>query len=214
MAGLSTPVLLVLALLGLAGGVGITALGPGGVLPTIGLFALSGLSPSTIAVTATVTHIATGLLGSMAYLRSGQLREPLTHRTAVILCGSAVLGTPLGVLLNSAVSGRVFGILLGVFVAVVGLLVWWREYRRDEPGDSLHPHHSTLLLATLGLVIAASSGLFGIGGPMLTVPVLVACRRAGLVRRSPPPKPNLSSSPASAPWAISRRAPYRGRWHC
>jgi len=176
-AGLSASVLLVLALLGLAGGVGITALGPGGVLPTIGLFALSGLSPSTIAGTAIVTHIGTGLLGSAVYLRSGQLREPLTRRTAVILCGSAVVGTPLGVLVNSAVSGRAFGILLGVFVALVGVLVWWREYRLDARVNvnRQHPRHSTLMLATLGVVIAAASGLFGIGGPMLTVPVLVAC---------------------------------------
>jgi len=174
---LSASVLLVLALLGLVGGVGITALGPGGVLPTIGLFALSGLSPSTIAGTAIVTHIGTGLLGSAVYLRSGQLREPLTRRTAVILCGSAVVGTPLGVLVNSAVSGRAFGIVLGVFVALVGVLVWWREYRLDARVNvnRQHPRHSTLMLAILGVVIAAAGGLFGIGGPMLTVPLLVAC---------------------------------------
>lgn len=175
MAGLSAPVLALLALLGLAGGVGITALGPGGVLPTIGLFALSDLSPATIAGTAIVTHIATGLLGSAAYLRSGQLREPLTRRTAAILCGSAVLGTPLGVLVNAAVSGRAFGILLGVFVGLVGALVWWREHRLGAGTDRPHPRHPTLLLAAIGLVVAAASGLFGVGGPMLAVPVLVAC---------------------------------------
>ena len=72
-------------------------------------------------------------------------------------------------------SGRAFGILLGIFVALIGVLVWWRGYRLDARVNTLHPHHSTLMLATLGLVIAAASGLFGIGGPMLTVPVLVAC---------------------------------------
>lgn len=65
MADLSLPVLVALALIGFAGGVGIAAVGPGGVLPTIGLFALTGLAPVEVA-------------------------------------GTAVLGTPLGVLLNSA----------------------------------------------------------------------------------------------------------------
>ncbi|WP_309240259.1 hypothetical protein [Actinomadura sp. J1-007] len=37
--------LALLALFGLVGGIGITAVGPGGVLPTIGMFLLTGLSP-------------------------------------------------------------------------------------------------------------------------------------------------------------------------
>jgi hypothetical protein len=41
------PVLLILATIGLVGGIGITALGPGGVLVTIGLCALTEL-PSTV----------------------------------------------------------------------------------------------------------------------------------------------------------------------
>ncbi len=172
-AGLSVAVLALLALLGLAGGVGITALGPGGILPTIGLFAFSGLPPSTVAGTAIVTHIATGLLGSAAYTRSGQLREPRTRRIAVILCATATVGAPLGVVLNSAVSSRAYGILLGALAAVVGVLVWYRERRSGARADRAQRSYSMLLLASLGLMIATVSGLFGIGGPMLTVPLLV-----------------------------------------
>ncbi len=72
-------------------------------------------------------------------------------------------------------TGRAFGIVLGVFVALVGALVWWREHRLVARANRPHPHHSTPILATLGLAIAAASGLLGIGGPMLTVPVLIAC---------------------------------------
>jgi uncharacterized protein len=167
---LDLPVLVVLAAFGLAGGVGITALGPGGVLATIGLFVFSGLPPATVAGTAIVTHIGTGLLGSAVYLRSGQLRERQTQRTAVILCGSAVLGTPVGVVINSMVSGRV----LGTFVAAVGALVAYRERRPAVHAKEVHPRHSVLLLSGLGFSIAAASGLFGVGGPMLTVPLLIA----------------------------------------
>ena len=80
MSGLSATTLVLLAVFGVAAGVGITALGPGGVLATIGLFALTDLPPSTVAGTAIVTHVATGLLGTLAYLRSGQLRDPATRR--------------------------------------------------------------------------------------------------------------------------------------
>lgn len=172
MAALSTPELLALALCGLAAGIGITAVGPGGVLATIGLFAITGLPPATIAGTAIVTHVATGALGTAAYLRSGHLREPLARRDAIVLGATAVVGTPLGVLLNSMVSGRLFGILLGAFAALIAALVWFRDRRVPEPADP--PRHPVALLVVLGLVVAAVSGLFGLGGPMLTVPLLVA----------------------------------------
>ncbi|MEZ7002520.1 sulfite exporter TauE/SafE family protein [Streptomyces sp. AD55] len=171
MSGLGLPVLFALGLLGLAGGIGITAVGPGGVLPTIGLFALTGLTPAQVAGTASVTHVATGALGTAAYTRSGQLREPATRRTALVLAATAVAGTPLGVLVNSAVSQRAFGLVLGVFVAGVAALVWYRE-RRRTPAARSHP--PVPVVAVLGFAVAVASGLVGIGGPMLTVPLLVA----------------------------------------
>ena len=170
-AGLSPWLLVLLGLLGLAGGVGITALGPGGVLPTIGLFTLTGLAPAEVAGTAIVTHVATGALATAAYTRSGQLREPATRRTALMLSGTAVLGTPVGVLINAAVSERIFGVVLGLFVAVVGALVWHRE--RHRPAATM-PHPPLPVVATLGLAVSAAAGIVGIGGPMLTVPLLVA----------------------------------------
>jgi uncharacterized protein len=171
MTGLSMPVLIALGLLGLAGGVGITAVGPGGVLPTIGLFALTGLTPAGVAGTAIVTHIATGALATAAYTRSGQLRQAGTRRTALILATSAVIGTPLGVVINTFVSKRAFGLVLGVFVAGAAALVWYREHHR--PGAT-RAHPPAALVAGLGFAVAIAAGTVGIGGPMLTVPLLVA----------------------------------------
>ncbi|MCU8592090.1 MULTISPECIES: sulfite exporter TauE/SafE family protein [Streptomyces] len=171
MAGASATVLIALGLLGLVGGIGITAVGPGGVLPTIGLFALTSLSPAQVAGTAVVTHVATGALATAAYTRSGQLREPATRRTAVVLSLAALAGTPLGVLVNSSVSKRMFGIVLGVLVAGAAGLVLLRE-RRAAPVPRAHP--STPTVAVLGFSVAVAAGIVGIGGPMLTVPLLVA----------------------------------------
>ncbi|MEV1021323.1 sulfite exporter TauE/SafE family protein [Streptomyces sp. NPDC050264] len=177
---LDTTHLVLLAVAGLLGGIGITALGPGGVLPTIGLFLFTGLTPSGVAGTAIVTHVATGLLGTAAYARSGQLRAAGTRRCAAVLAGVAVVGTPLGVLCNTLVAGRGFGALLACAVAVTGILVWVRERRTpaasgaevtrpDLPGAGL-PLNRTVVI---GVVVAFVAGLFGLGGPMLSVPLLV-----------------------------------------
>ncbi|SCK48797.1 sulfite exporter TauE/SafE family protein [Streptomyces sp. WMMB 322] len=168
-------VLALLALFGLVGGIGITAVGPGGVLPTIGMFVLTGLSPSGVAGTAIATHIATGALGTAAYTRSGQLRDTRTRRIALILSGAALVGSPLGVLFNTRVDGRVFGILLAVAVATTGILVWVRERRTTAAGDGAGRGPSPLVTGTVGLLVAVAAGLFGLGGPMLSVPLLVIC---------------------------------------
>jgi hypothetical protein len=163
-----------LEVLALIAGIGITALGPGGVLIPIGLITLTQLSKGQIAGTAIVTQVGTGLLGSLAYRRSAQLREPSTLRIAGILAGAAVVGAPLGVLLNSVVSRGLFGVLLGVFVGLTGVLVWIRARQSPtSPGDGAPRLHPGLVVA-LGFGVAVVSGLFGLGGPLLSVPLLVA----------------------------------------
>jgi uncharacterized membrane protein YfcA len=156
---------------GLVAGIGITAVGPGGVLVTVGLFVLTDLSPAAVAGTAIVTHVATGTLGTLAYWRSGQLRRPPTRRAAAQLAAAAVVGTPLGVLVNGAVSGPGFAVLLAAAVAATGLLVLVRERRVGPPVG----HPPAAVVAAVGIAVAAASGLFGIGGPMLAVPLLVVC---------------------------------------
>lgn len=176
MGGLSQGTCGLLLAFGLAAGVGITAIGPGGVLVTLGLFAFSGLPPAEVAGTAIVTHVATGLLGSGVYLRSGQLRAKGTRRMAWILACAAVVGTPLGIWAATVISAREFGLVLAVLVAGTGLAVWRRQSRHgaELPSTSGGQVLRTELLVAIGVGVGAVSGLFGIGGPMLTVPLLMA----------------------------------------
>jgi uncharacterized protein len=162
---------------GLLGGIGITALGPGGVLPTIGLFALAPLTPAQVAGTAIVTHVATGALGTAAYRRSGELRRPDTRRVAVVLAMTALVGTPLGIAINAVVPTRGFGVVLAVLAVLVAVLVLLRQRTGDDDGGA--PPRPAVV-AVLGVVVGAISGLVGIGGPMVTVPLLVALGTAPL----------------------------------
>ncbi len=82
-----------------------------------------------------------------------------------------MLGTPLGVLVNGVVSRQMFGIALGTVVALVAMLVWHREHHR-QAGPLGHP--PAALTAVLGLRVSTAAGIVGIGGPMLTVPLLIA----------------------------------------
>lgn len=173
MSGLSPGVLFALAAIGLVGGVGISAVGPGGVLPTIGLFALTPLSPAAVAGTAIATNIGAGVAGTAAFAASGQLRDRETRRTAVLLAAAAVVGTPPGVLANTHVSKKLFGVLLGIFAVVVAVLVWQRG-RREAPADAPGRHPRPVVVVAVGVAVGLVSGLLGLGGPMLAVPLLLA----------------------------------------
>jgi uncharacterized protein len=182
---LAAGTLILLALFGFAGGVGTTALGPGGVLVTIGLFLLSGLPPAAISGTAIAANVGSATLGTAAFAQSGQLRGRDTWRMAAVLIAAAVVGTPVGVVVNAQVSGGAFGILLGACVGAIGVLVYVRN-RRSEPGAGREGAPATTattattvmpparLVAPVGLAVAIVSGLFGLGGQLLSVPLLIS----------------------------------------
>ncbi|MGI8483954.1 MAG: sulfite exporter TauE/SafE family protein [Thermomicrobiales bacterium] len=170
---LSPVSIILLILISLIGGIGITAIGPGGILVTIALFAFTDLSPAEVAGTAIVTHIGTGIVGSLAFVRSGQLREPRTRRLALILSLTAIVCTPLGVLVNSRVSSAQFGVMLAIFVSVVGCSVLLREFRGQVTEGAREGAHGIVPQALLGGGVSVLSGVFGIGGPMIAVPIMV-----------------------------------------
>jgi hypothetical protein len=158
-----------LGVIGLIGGVGISSVGPGGVLPTIGLFALTALTPAVVAGTSIVTHVVTGIVGAAVYYRSGHLADRSTRRLAGILAATAVVGTPLGVLANAHISSRGFGLVLGVVAAFIAALLWYRTSRPKSAAAGARP----VVVSAVGLLVSVAAGLVGIGGPMLTVPLLV-----------------------------------------
>lgn len=177
--------ILLLVVISLLAGIGITAIGPGGVLMTIALFALTDLSPASVAGTSIVTHVGTGLVGTWAFWKAGQFETERTWRLARILCATTVVGIPLGIGLNSLLAREAYGMMLGLFSGVIGMAVWYREQTTitvartflsvrdlgDAGGSSQIP---TGRLVLVGILVAAISSLFGLGGPMICVPGLVA----------------------------------------
>jgi len=182
---LSPEVAALLVVVALFAGVGITAVGPGGVFVTIALFALSPLDSAAVAGTASATFVATGVVGAAAYLRSGEFATGFAREAALAVSASSVVGALAGTRLNLSVSERTFGLALAAFVAVVGALILIREYRGvprggSEPtasaaGDALRGPRwrRAAILSAVGLGVGIGGGMLGVGGPVVAVPVLV-----------------------------------------
>ncbi|WP_049927340.1 sulfite exporter TauE/SafE family protein [Halopiger goleimassiliensis] len=168
---------LVLLLVAIAffSGIGITTIGPGGIFVTIALYSLTPLASSEVAGTAHATFVVTGLVGSAAYLHSGEMRTGEGRALAIVLSTSSVLGALAGAAINAVVPRAVFGLLLGGVAIAVGGIILYRERRGFNPIYELRAEEPSgrVALAGLGFGLGVCSGLLGIGGPVLAVPALV-----------------------------------------
>ncbi len=175
LAGEPIAVLAFLAVLAFAAGIGITTIGPGGIFVTVALYGLTGLSAAEVAGTAQATFVATGLVGTAAYARSGELVGADGRGMAVILSGTSILGALAGSYLNAFVSDRLFGILLGLVAGFTGITLLYRERRGLDPVATVDADTWTGrgVLAALGTGLGVAGGLVGVGGPVLAVPALV-----------------------------------------
>lgn len=166
---------LALVVIALLAGVGITAIGPGGIFLTIALYALLPISPPVIAGTASATFIATGLVGTAIYARSGELAAGPSRLLAVILSLSSIAGALAGAAINPLVSKALFGALLGVMAIAAGVLIVVQQARGLEPKTELDvtTARGRLAITSIGLGIGVAGALLGVGGPVLAVPALV-----------------------------------------
>lgn len=166
----------VLAVIAFLAGIGITAIGPGGIFVTVALFTLTPISAAEVAGTASATFIATGLLGSAVYLRSGEFAYGHARELALLLSTASIAGALAGSQANLLLPDRVFGYLLAAFVAGVGGLIVYREAVGLKPSDRLEEvpaRQRRLLIGTIGFGIGILGAMLGVGGPVVAVPILV-----------------------------------------
>ncbi|SMO44259.1 sulfite exporter TauE/SafE family protein [Gracilimonas mengyeensis] len=175
MTAMSTEIMILLLIIALVGGVCITTIGPGGIFVTIALFALLPIGPSTVAGTASATFIATGVVGSLGYLRSGELKGKIAAKAAGVLSLTSVVGAFAGAQINTLLNASTFAVLLGLFVFFTGLLIMYRQKKQLKPDKRLKIDTLKGLtwLGGVGIAVGLPGGLLGVGGPVLAVPLMV-----------------------------------------
>ncbi|GAA5048997.1 sulfite exporter TauE/SafE family protein [Haladaptatus pallidirubidus] len=168
-------ILAVLIVIAFLSGIGITAVGPGGIFITVALFALTDVSSSVVAGTAMTTFVFTGILGSLTYLQSGELRSSSGRRLAILVTVPSVVGAVVGALVNTILSDGLFGLMLTGFTMVVGASIVYRERQGIGSKWSFRADSTVGVVAfgTLGFAIGVLGGLLGVGGPVIAVPLLV-----------------------------------------
>jgi uncharacterized membrane protein YfcA len=166
---------LLLAILGFAGGFlsGLFGIGGGIVMvplllfvpPTLGLPVLDMRQVGGL----TIVHVfAAALLGYLVH-RHRQASNPLVVRW---VGGGMVLGTALGGVLSGYVSLTVLESAF-VLLALAAAPLLFVQPPADEIGEGQAADFSPELAAGAGLVIGVLSGLVGVGGAFLVIPLMI-----------------------------------------
>jgi uncharacterized protein len=157
---------LLLALIAVAVGFFIGAVGVGGILLIPFLTLLGGLSIHQATATALFSFLFAGLLGAFLFQRRGTMDWRLT----IPMCSGAVVFSYLGARVNSMLEARILSLIVGALVLLAGVyLLLPARQRAQGQRDGSHP----ALLILVGAVAGFGSGLSGAGGPLFSVPMML-----------------------------------------
>ncbi|MBE0613246.1 MAG: sulfite exporter TauE/SafE family protein [Burkholderiales bacterium] len=154
----------------LAVGFFIGAVGVGGVLLIPALVWLGGLPVHEATATALSSFLFTGFAGTWLFQRRGSIDWPLT---LPVLAG-ALLFSYLGALAKAMVDAHALSLIVALLVIFSGVYIL-RSARREEAAHrDGRSRAQQFLLLLVGALAGFGSGLSGAGGPLFSVPMMLA----------------------------------------
>ena len=150
-------------------GILIGAVGVGGILLIPALNLLTPLSIQASMATALFTFIFTGIVGTFFFQRRGSIDWGVTTPLCV---GGALFGF-FGAWANSKLDAKLLALILAALIVLAGVYTLLTGTTRRFARFHDRPRLQQALLFAIGAVTGFGSGLTGVGGPALSVPMMV-----------------------------------------
>lgn len=169
------------ALLGLGGGV---ILVPGALFISSATDWITPLTPQSAVGLSVMMMIFTGFASSMSYMRSGLVDQ----RAGLVFFAGAAPGAIVGAILNGRFDVPSFNLFFGVLLIMLASIMLLRDYMKplnffvkrahtkmfvDQDGRTFTYGYPVTVAVMISFVVGMLSGLFGIGGGALLVPVML-----------------------------------------
>ncbi|WP_428421676.1 sulfite exporter TauE/SafE family protein [Methylibium sp.] len=165
-----------LAAVALVVGVLIGAVGVGGILLIPALNLLTTLSIQASMATALFTFIFTGIVGSFFFQRRGSIDWSVT----IPLCVGGALFGVVGAWANATLDAKLLALILAALIVLAGVYTLFTGGTGRVAWFHDRPRLRLALLFGIGALTGFGSGLTGVGGPALSVPMMVLCGFAPL----------------------------------
>ncbi len=168
-----------LAPLGVAAGVLGSMIGLGGGIVVVPVLTFLGFPPTAAASNSLFAAFSNAVASTVSYSRQRRIEYGIGLRLGLL----SIPGTVLGALVSADVSPGAFKILFALVLAASGIYIFLRK--------SMQAKEKTAAQAVLALAVGASffagiiSSLFGIGGGIVFVPLMVVAMCMDMRRAAP-----------------------------
>lgn len=160
-----TAILIIVALIV---GALIGTVGVGGILLIPALNGFAGLSTHVSMATALFSFIFTGVVGTYLYHRRGTINWAIT----IPVCAGGLVSGYFGAMANAIAPAAILNMLLAAVIIFAGLYALF-----PAKGGTINYEEGNkkqlIQLVCIGAVVGFGSGLTGVGGPVLSVPIMV-----------------------------------------
>lgn len=183
--------LTILAFLGVAAGVLGSMLGVGGGIIIAPVLTFMGFPPPQIASTSLFAAISTSASSTTAYAK----QKRINYRTSIKLAIPAIPGVVLGVLISHSISFDSFKSYFAILLlATSAYLVFKRSILRENRNNNggaivkkrfTGSHRGDIVAYGLSFVAGIISSLFGVGGGIIFVPVMIMIYKFGMYQAAP-----------------------------
>lgn len=158
-----------LAIVALIVGTLIGSVGVGGILLIPALSAFAHLSTRVAMSTALFSFIFTGVVGTYMFQRRGSI----DWRVTIPVCLGAAFFGYLGALVNAKVNVVLLNLILSLIIIFAGIYTSRPAKSRSSGHLDGRSRAQKIALFGIGAVVGFGSGLTGVGGPVLSVPMMV-----------------------------------------
>jgi uncharacterized membrane protein YfcA len=163
--------MLELIFFGLCSGLALGLTGSGGSIIAVPLLMYgAGLNPHQAIQVSLASVLVTAALGAV----QRGLKKEIDYSAAIIMLIGSIAGAPLGTMLNHFFSEKLLITLFAILMLVIGGLTWMRKNKQASQQPTKILPYRTHKLVLVGLVTGVLTGLFGVGGGFLIVPMLIA----------------------------------------
>ena len=159
-----------IALVAVVVGFFIGAVGVGGVLLIPALVLLAPMDIHQASATALFSFLFTGILGTWLFARRGSI----DWRMSLPVCAGSAIFSYLGALANSRIDPRPLTLLIASIIVFSGIYVLLPSRHADGAYRSGRGAAQQVLLLCIGAGAGFGSGLSGAGGPLFSVPLMMA----------------------------------------
>jgi uncharacterized protein len=167
--------------IGIGGGIFGSLIGVGGGIIFAPVLTLIGLNPSQISSTSLIAVTSTSISSVFSYSRQRRIRYKFASSLAVL----SIPGAVIGVYLSIVIPVEFFQLLFSIIIILAVIYILFSNRIKEGKGLTKSRLNSYLLLYLFAFTAGIVSSLFGVGGGIIYVPIMLILKGMNMYEAAP-----------------------------